>query len=260
MSITTIGVLMIVKNEEAHLAACLDTVKDWVDEIVIVDSGSTDKTAEIAAKYTDKFYTHADWQGFGKQRQIAQSYMNSTWILPLDADERVGEKLRKSIVDAVKLNDQNNVYKINRLSKAFGKFIKHSGWSPDWVVRLYPRAKTEYNDNLVHEKVLINDLLVKELRGDLLHFTIEEMAKYTKKTALYMKSWADQREGKKSSSLFKAISHGLFRFIKMYFIKKGFLDGRHGLLLAILSANTTFIRYSDLWIREYVKRNKNEKN
>ena len=250
----TIGVLMIVKNESDHLAACLDTVKGWVDEIVIIDSGSTDQTKEIALLYTDKYYENKDWPGFGKQRQIAQSYMSSTWVLPLDADERVTPELKESILNAVKSNDQSKAYKIDRLSKAFGKFIQYSGWNPDWVVRLYPRKKASYNNALVHEKVELNGLKVSPLNGKLLHYTVEELSQYTTKTALYMKSWADQREGKKKSSLSKALSHGFFRFIKMYFIKRGFLDGRHGLLLAILSANTVFTRYADLWLRDYTKK------
>jgi len=253
----TIGVLMIVKNESAHLAACLDTVKDWVDEIVIVDSGSTDNTAEIAKQYTDKFYINEAWPGFGKQRQLAQSYMKSTWILPLDADERVSDKLKQSILDAVNTNEQECCYKINRLSKAFGRYIKHSGWSPDWVLRLYPSASVKYDDALVHEQVKVpKNYEIKKLEGDLLHYTFDNLSQYTKKTSLYISSWVEQREGRKKASFSKAISHGFFRFIKMYFIKKGFLDGRHGLLLAILSANVVFTRYADLWLRDYVKKNK----
>jgi (heptosyl)LPS beta-1,4-glucosyltransferase len=256
----TIGVLMIVKNEGKCLGACLESVKGWVDEIVIVDSGSTDDTQQIALQYTDKFYEHLDWPGFGKQRQIAQQYMTSTWVLPLDADERVTEKLRDSILNAVQKNQSHTCYSLNRLSKALGKYIKHSGWYPDKIIRLYPRESTQYNDSLVHENVLIpKDFSVQHLEGDLLHFTFDSLTQYTNKTALYMKSWADQREGKKRVSLTSAISHGIFRFIKMYIIKRGFLDGRHGLLLAILSANTTFTRYADLWIRDYMKQQENKK-
>ena len=253
----TIGVLMIVKNESAHLAACLDTVKDWVDEIVIVDSGSTDNTATIAKQYTEHFYVNEEWCGFGKQRQLAQSYMTSTWVLPLDADERVTDKLKKTILKAVKENNQMCCYKINRLSKAFGRYIKHSGWSPDWVLRLYPRTAMQYDNALVHEQVDVpQGYVVNKLKGDLLHFTFDNLSQYTKKTSLYISSWVDQIEGRKKASFNQAIAHGFFRFIKMYFIKKGFLDGRHGLLLAILSANVVFTRYADLWLRDYVKKNK----
>lgn len=257
MSAPTLAVALIVKNEEKHLAACLDTVKDWVDEIVILDSGSTDQTEEIARQYTDKFYVNLQWPGFGPQRQLAQGYVESDYILWLDADEQVTTELKQHIQQVIKENKPNCIYKVDRLSTAFGKKIKYSGWSPDWVTRLYKTTDTQYNEALVHESVVVpSSYQVIALKGKLLHNTFDELSQYTRKTSLYMKSWADQREGKKKSSLFSAISHAFFRFIKMYFIKLGFLDGRHGLLLAILSANTTFTRYADLWLRDYQKSKK----
>lgn len=144
MSKPTLAVALIVKNEEKHLQACLDTVKDWVDEIVLLDSGSTDRTEEIARQYTDKFYTNLDWPGFGKQRQLAQQYVTADYVLWLDADEQVTPELKESILHAVSANKPNVLYKLNRLSSAFGKFIYHSGWSPDWIVRLY---RTEYTQD-----------------------------------------------------------------------------------------------------------------
>ncbi len=255
----TLAVALIIKNEAKHLQACLETVQGWVDEIVILDSGSTDETETIARQFTDKFFTNTDWQGFGKQRQLAQQHVTADYVLWLDADERITPELKADIKKAVHTNQPNVVYKINRLSTAFGKQIKHSGWSPDWVTRLYKTVDTRYNDALVHESVIIpKSHKVEALSGRLLHFTYEELHQYTRKTALYMKSWADQREGKKTSSLSGAILHGFFRFFKMYVLKLGFLDGRHGLVLAILSANTTFTRYADLWLRDYVKQQKNK--
>jgi (heptosyl)LPS beta-1,4-glucosyltransferase len=245
---------MIVKNESQHLAACLDTVKDWVDEIVILDSGSTDNTEEIARRYTGKYYVNADWPGFGKQRQLAQQYVESEYILWLDADERVSETLRQSIQSALLKDPAQTCYRINRLSYAFGKFIRHSGWYPDYVLRLHRRDATRYNDALVHESLILpKGYQVETLQGDLLHYTFDNLSQYTRKTAHYMKAWTDQREGRKRCGLTGALLHGFFRFCKMYFLKCGFLDGRHGLLLAILSANTTFTRYADLWLRDYVK-------
>ncbi|EDL67783.1 glycosyltransferase family 2 protein [Vibrio campbellii] len=259
MSKPTLAVALIVKNEEKHLKACLDTVKDWVDEIVLLDSGSTDTTEEIARQYTDKFYTNLEWPGFGKQRQLAQDYVESDFVLWLDADERVTDELHEDILNAISQHCDKNIYRVNRLTTAFAKEIRYSGWSPDWVVRLYKTSETKYNDALVHESVVIPDgFKVVSLNGRLKHFTYEKLGEYTRKTQLYMQSWADQREGKKSASLFSAFTHGFFRFFKMYIIKRGFLDGRHGFLLAVLSANTTFTRYADLWLRDYVKKHNKE--
>ncbi|UPR28460.1 glycosyltransferase family 2 protein [Vibrio crassostreae] len=259
MSKPTLAVALIVKNEEKHLNACLDTVKDWVDEIVLLDSGSTDSTEEIARRYTNKFYTNLEWPGFGKQRQLAQNYVESDFVLWLDADERVTDELRQDILNAINHHCDKNIYRVNRLTTAFAKEIRYSGWSPDWVVRLYKTSETKYNDALVHESVVIPDgFKVVSLNGRLKHFTYERLGEYTRKTQLYMQSWADQREGKKSASLFSAFTHGFFRFFKMYIIKRGFLDGRHGFLLAVLSANTIFTRYADLWLRGYVKKHNKE--
>ncbi len=253
----TLAVALIVKNEAKHLQACLESVYEWVDEIVILDSGSNDETEEIARQFTDKFYTNTDWPGFGKQRQLAQSYVQSEFVLWLDADERVTPELKNSIQTAIASHRPQHVYRINRLTTAFGKQINHSGWSPDWVVRLFRTQETQYNDGLVHESVIVpKGFEVISLQGRLKHFTYEQLNEYTRKTQQYMQAWADQREGKKSASLTSAMLHGLFRFLKMYIVKRGFLDGRHGLLLAILSANTTFTRYADLWLREYVNKQK----
>ncbi|MDF5316908.1 glycosyltransferase family 2 protein, partial [Vibrio parahaemolyticus] len=116
MSKPTLAVALIVKNEEKHLKACLDTVKGWVDEIVILDSGSTDRTEEIARQYTDKFYTNLDWPGFGKQRQLAQQYVTADYVLWLDADERVTDELRQDILDVINQHSDQNVYSVNRLT------------------------------------------------------------------------------------------------------------------------------------------------
>ena len=127
-------------------------MKDWVDEIIILDSGSTDNTKEIALSYGAKFYENRDWQGFGKQRQLAQQYVTSDYVLWLDADERVTPKLKQAILSAVKNNRENTVYEIPRVSEVFGREIRHSGWYPDYVVRLYRTNYAQYNDSLVHEK------------------------------------------------------------------------------------------------------------
>jgi UDP-glucose--lipooligosaccharide glucosyltransferase len=247
----TLSVAMIVKNEAQDLAQCLETVKGWVDEIVILDSGSQDKTAEIAAQFGAKFYTNTDWPGFGKQRQLAQQYVTSDYVLWLDADERVTETLKESILQAVKNNKQNAVYRLARLSEVFGRKIYHSGWYPDYVARLYPTNLAGYGDELVHEKVHYpKGTEVISLKGDLLHFTYKSIHHYLVKSANYAQAWSMQRANQvKKATLFDGVTHALGCFIKMYFLKAGFLDGKQGFLLAILSAHSTFVKYADLWLR-----------
>lgn len=251
----TISVAMIVKNEAADLAACLDTVKDWVDEIVIVDSGSTDETQQIAQRYGAKFYQNLDWPGFGKQRQLAQQYVTSDYVLWLDADERVTDELRQAIERVVREDEPNTAYRVSRLSEVFGRQIRHSGWYPDYVVRLYRTQDACYGDEMVHEKVhLAKGTQVKSLKGDLLHFTYKNIQHYLVKSASYGAAWASQRQAQgKSATLWQGISHAVGCFVKMYLLRRGFLDGKQGLLLAILSAHSTFVKYADLWVRTKAK-------
>ncbi|WP_059119597.1 glycosyltransferase family 2 protein [Vibrio sp. MEBiC08052] len=251
MTQPTLAVALIVKNEAKHLEACLKTVQDWVDEIVILDSGSHDETEQVARQFTDRFFTNTDWLGFGPQRRLAQSYIESDYVLWLDADERVTPELRSSIQEAVKANQPNTLYQISRLSWVFGRFIRHCGWYPDKVVRLYPTKLTQYNDALVHEKVEVSSpMRVETLSGDAIHYTYDDMHHYLVKSAGYAKAWAEQRQQRgKKSSIGQGIIHALGCFVKMYVIKAGFLDGKQGLLLSLLSAHSTFVKYADLWIR-----------
>ena len=246
----TISAVLIVKNEADSLRACLESVK-WCDEIVIMDSGSSDSTLKIAAEYTDKIFTESDWQGFGQQRQRAQAKVSSDWIFMIDADEHVTPQLKASIQSIVSENKQDSVYETPRLSWVFGRFIRHSGWYPDYVIRLYPTAKGRYGDDKVHEKVYYdNGMQVKQLKGDLLHYTYKNMEHYLVKSAHYAAAWAEQREARgKRASIAQGLVHGLGCFIKMYLIRAGFLDGRQGFLLAVLSAHSTFVKYADLWTR-----------
>ncbi|MBF8223568.1 glycosyltransferase family 2 protein [Halomonas sp. 328] len=245
----SLAAVLIVKNEAEHLAACLDTLT-WVDEIVVLDAGSQDTTREIAARYTDKVAVAADWQGFGVQRRRAEALVESDWILMVDADERVTPELRQSIQAAL-ADGTPAIYTLARLSWCFGDFIRHSGWYPDRVARLYPRGRAGYNDALVHEKLENPESLpVKALSGDLLHFTYRDLRHYLEKSAHYAQAWAEQRAARgKRGSLGAGVVHGIGCFLRMYLLKAGFLDGRQGLLLALLSAHSTFAKYADLWVR-----------
>ena len=247
----TLSVALIVKNEENNLAECLDTV-EWADEIIVLDAGSNDKTIEIAKHYTDKVHVNADWQGYGIQRQRLQELTSSDWVLMLDADERLTHELTLAIKEAIKKNDQNTVYALPRLSWCFGDFIRYSGWYPDYVTRLYAKNNAKYNSNLVHEKLEHGEeIQVNRLKGDLLHYTYRDLEHYLVKSAGYASAWAEQRQKRgKRSSLSQGFFHGIACFLKMYVFRLGFLDGRQGLLLAMLSGHSTFAKYADLWVRQ----------
>lgn len=246
----TLAAVLIVKNEADNLADCLATL-DWVDEIVVLDSGSSDATQAVAEAAGARFFVNAEWPGFGKQRQIAQSYVQSDWVLWVDADERVTPELKNSIEAVLVKPKANTVYSIPRLSWVFGRFIRHCGWYPDRVLRLYPRALTGYNDALVHEKVTLKKgVKTKKLSGDLLHYTYRDLEHYLVKSAGYAAAWAEQRQQRgKKASLSQGVLHAMGCFIKMYILKAGFLDGKQGLLLSQLSAHSTFVKYADLWIK-----------
>lgn len=172
----------------------------------------------------------------------------------MDADEQVTPELKQSILKAVAEDKPNTLFQVNRLSAAFGKFIYHSGWSPDWIVRLYRTDYTQYNDSLVHEKVENQNYAIQKLDGRLHHYTYEHLHHYINKTTGYLKAWTDEREGRKSAGLTTALTHAFASFIKMYIIKRGFLDGKHGFILAWLCMHSTFVKYIDLYLREQAKK------
>lgn len=247
-AVSSIAAVLIVKNEAENLGACLQTLA-WTDEIVVLDSGSTDETEAIARAHGARFFRDADWQGFGRQRQRAEALVNSDWILMVDADERVTDTLRDSIRQCVAQGAA--IGSIARLSWCFGRFIRHGGWYPDRVQRLYPKGLAGYDDARVHEK-LANDhgLAVRRLQGDLLHFTYRDLRHYLEKSAHYAQAWAQARQERgQRGSLAVGMLHAVGCFLRMYVLKLGVLDGPQGLLLALLSSHSTFAKYADLWVR-----------
>jgi (heptosyl)LPS beta-1,4-glucosyltransferase len=249
-AVARLSAVLIVKDEAEGLADCVEGFV-WADEIVIVDAGSTDDTVAVAQRYTDKVYVESDWQGYGVQRQRAQRYASGEWILMIDADERVTPELAAEIRSVVNGDDQSRVYALPRLSYCFGRFIRHGGWYPDYVVRLYPRDAAAYGDERVHEKVRYGDnMSMVKLKGILLHFTYRDLQHYLVKSAAYAAAWAEERGARgQRASLLQGVLHGVGCFVRMYIARAGFLDGRQGLLLALLSAHSTFAKYADLWTR-----------
>ncbi len=243
----SLSVVIIAKNEAGLLPDCLQSVA-WADEIVVLDSGSQDDSVTVAENLGAKVFTHVDWQGFGKQRQLAQSYASHDYILMIDADERVTPELRLSIEQTLTAPDDNQVYSCARRNLFLGRFMRHSGWYPDRVNRLYANQRYRYNDNLVHESLNINGAKVVPLNGDLLHLTCRDFFAFQRKQLRYAEEWANQRHqaGKRCGYL-SILTHTVGAFCKTWLLRAGFLDGKQGLLLAVVNAQYTFNKYAALW-------------
>jgi (heptosyl)LPS beta-1,4-glucosyltransferase len=243
----SLSVVIIAKNEAGLLPDCLQSVA-WADEIVMLDSGSQDDSVAVAESFGAKVFTHVDWQGFGKQRQLAQSYASHDYILMIDADERVTPELRQSIEQTLTAPDDNQVYSCARRNLFLGRFMRHCGWYPDRVNRLYANQRYRYNDNLVHESLDINGAKVVPLNGDLLHLTCRDFFAFQRKQLRYAEEWANQRHqaGKRCGYL-SILTHTVGAFCKTWLLRAGFLDGKQGLLLAVVNAQYTFNKYAALW-------------
>lgn len=242
-----LSVIVITKNEAANIRACLESVA-WASEIIVVDSGSTDDTVAIARKFTPHVYVH-DWPGFGAQKNRALDYATREWIFSIDADERVTPELRAEI-EAVLAKPKEDAYRVPRLSSFCGRFMRHSGWYPDYVLRLFRREKGRFSDALVHESVQLRGS-VSHLRQPLLHYSYRDFEDVIAKLNSYSAASAAmlQRRGKRGG-LSAAISHGLWAFIRTYFLRAGFLDGREGFMLAVMNAENSYYRYIKLWLKQ----------
>lgn len=177
---------MIVKNEASLLADCLASAT-WADEIVVLDSGSEDETVALAEQYGAKVYNNTEWPGYGKQRQLAQQYATGDYILMLDADERVTPELKSAIETVLLAPEEGAVYSCARRNLFLGRFMRHSGWYPDRVTRLYPRDQYRYNDDLVHESLDSGSAKVIPLAGDLLHLTCRDFLPFNENNSTMLR-------------------------------------------------------------------------
>lgn len=248
----TVTAVILTWNMEDHISQCLQAL-DFVNACLVVDRGSTDATVAKARQSGAKVVQPEDWLGFGRQRQRAEALVNTDWILMVDADERVTALLREEIKTVLEQNPCGVVYTLPRLTWAFGRYIRHGGWYPDRVIRLYRPNEAGYDDARVHERVQFGaDVRVSHLSSPLLHFTYRNLKDYLYKSADYAAAWAETREIKgQRGSLGAGLLHGWACFMRMYVLRRGFLDGQAGLLLATLSAHSTLAKYADLWIRQH---------
>lgn len=241
-----LSVIIICKNEASRIRSCLESVK-WADEIVVVDSGSSDNTLEIVQEYTDRISINADWPGFGPQKKLAEDLASFDWVLSIDSDEVISEELRDEIQSVLINANDTTVYRLNRLTHFCGKFIHHSGWYPDRITRLYNKKNYHFNSAAVHESVECRGAKKIDLKGNLLHYTFQTLDVYIDKRNSYAKVWAkSQFEKKRSVSIAELLTRTLFSFVRHYLLKKGFLDGYQGLLISVIQMQYTFNKYNYL--------------
>lgn len=243
----TVSAVIITRNEEAMLADCLQSVA-FADEIVVVDSLSSDRTVEIARAHGARVLETTDWPGFGPQKNRAIELATGDWILSIDADERVTPELASEIRAAVQSADAVAGYQLSRLSRYCGRYMRHSGWFPDHIIRLFRRGRARFSDDLVHERVIV-DGAVGRLNGLLLHESFGSLEQVLDKVNRYSSLSARQMAAAgKRGSLVGAVLHGLGAFVRTYLLKAGFLDGREGFMLAVSNAEGAYYKYLKLWL------------
>lgn len=232
-------------NEERNLERTLKALADICDEIVIVDSGSTDGTKVVAEKYGAKFI-YQPWLGYGKQRNAAIESCNGKWILAVDADEELSPELKQKIIEIINGTEDKKVYEINRLSVCFGKQIKHGGWGTSYAVRLFLKTAGRFNDNTVHESFVTQEEVYK-IKEDIYHHSYLTLEDYFSKFNRYTTEGALEyyKKGKKAS-IGQMIFNPIYKFIRMYIIRLGFLDGVEGFLLASTSSMYSMVKYFKL--------------
>jgi glycosyltransferase involved in cell wall biosynthesis len=246
-SLPSISVTILTKNSAKTLAETLDALTRF-PEVLVIDTGSTDGSLEIAKKYPNVHLLFEPFQGFGKLHNLASQKASQDWILSIDSDEVLSSELTQEISDLAL--DPKAVYSLNRCNYFQGKWIKCcSGWYPDPVIRLYHRQATRFTDAAVHEAVIAEGLKVVPLRGKCFHTPYLSIDSLLAKMQLYTTLFAEENAGR-PSSLGKALWRGFAAFIKNYFLKRGFLGGREGLILSLYNAQTTYYKYLKLAYRQ----------
>jgi glycosyltransferase involved in cell wall biosynthesis len=240
-----LSAIIITRDEEANIAACLEALH-FCDELIVVDSHSTDATVAIAERHGARVVTHA-WQGFGPQKNFALSLARGAWVLSVDADERVSTELAHAITAAVRSPDFE-AYEFPRLSSFCGRPMRHSGWYPDHVLRLFRRGAARFNDVLVHERVVYGGKIGR-LAAPLVHHPVLRLEDALSRIDRYSTASAEAivATGRRVSFM-SGIGHGLAAFVRAYLLKAGFLDGAEGFLLAVANAEGSYYRYMKAWL------------
>lgn len=240
-----VSATLITYNEQANIEEALVSL-DWADEIVVVDSGSTDRTLEICRRFTDRIF-HRDWTGFVDQKNFAVDKARHDWIFSLDADERPSPELRSEIRALSGRGFGCKGYRIPRAAYFMGRWIRHGDWYPDLQLRLFDRRRARWQGGRVHESVKVAGAPGR-LAGEIQHYTYRSLSDYLKRLESYSSlAAADYREKGKTSNGFKMAGNPIAAFIRAYLLKRGFLDGAPGLMVAAMGAVSVFFKYAKLF-------------
>lgn len=246
--------VIITFNEERNIGRCIDSLKAFSDEIIVLDSFSTDKTVEIC-KEKDVQIHQREWKGYSNAKNYLNQLAKNDFIFSVDADEAPDDELQKAILQEIE-NGLDGIYEVNRLTNYCGKWIKHSGWYPDKKIRIFQKSKSEWTGEFVHEELEIKGNPKKrELPGHLLHYSYYNKKEHRERADKYSYLTAEKmfNQGKRASFI-KPYLSAAGRFIAMYIIKAGFLDGKAGFDIARISAASNIVKYQEL------RRLQNEKN
>jgi glycosyltransferase involved in cell wall biosynthesis len=242
-----LSVIIIAKNAEATIRRCLESVA-WADEIVVVESGSADRTAEICRELGAKVHPVHDWPGYGPQKNRALDHAVGDWVLSLDADEWITPELRVEIERAIAAPGGKVAFALPRRSSFCGRFMRHSGWWPDYVRRLFRRGTARFSDDQGHDRLIVKGAIGK-LSAPIHHETVTDLEQLIDKMNVYTAMTArNLHERGRRASMLTALLHGWWAFVRTYFLRAGFLDGREGLMLAIANAENSYYRYVKLML------------
>jgi glycosyltransferase involved in cell wall biosynthesis len=243
----TLSVIVVAMNEAHDIRGCLESVRGWTHETIVFDSGSTDGTPALCRELGARV-VETDWPGDGPQKNRALDQALGDWVLCLDADERVSPELRVEIERLLELGTPHAAFSTPRRSSFCGRFMKHSGWWPDRIERLFKRGSARFTDVRTHTRLVI-DGTVGSLCGPIIHLAIDEVSESLDKVNSYSTSGAlTLFERGKQASLGKAVARGLWAFIRTYVLRLGFLDGQEGFILAVANAEGTYYRYVKLML------------
>jgi len=239
-----LSAIIITRNEASNIGDCLDSLV-FCDERIVVDSDSTDGTLLIAREKGARIATHG-WKGFGPQKNYALSLAHGDWVLSIDADERVTPELAAEMLEAIG-EGRADGFELSRRSSFCGRMMRHSGWFPDRVLRLFRRNKGRFTDDLVHERIVCDGKTAR-LKNALLHYPVARLEDAIRRMDSYSTLGAEQMAPARRISFSTGIAHASFTFFRIYVLRLGFLDGAEGFLLAVANAEGTYYRYMKAWL------------